>query len=65
MPPWERGHPARIRVPHERYATSQAFSLEVEEEMEVENYVTQENIEDVEIAIEEMLFLLDGLEQRH
>ena len=46
-------------------STSQAFSLEVEEEMEVENYVTQENIEDVEIAIEEMLFLLDGLEQRH
>ena len=36
-------------------SASQAFSLEVEEEREVEEDVTPEEIEDVEIAIEEML----------
>ena len=39
-------------------STSQAFSLEVEEEREAEEDVTPEEIEDVEIAIEEMLLLM-------
>ncbi|MCY4386968.1 MAG: hypothetical protein OXC18_07655 [Desulfurellaceae bacterium] len=37
-------------------STSQAFSLEVEEEMEED--VTQEDIEDIKDAIEELLFLV-------
>ena len=39
-------------------STSQAFSLEVEEEREAEEDVTQEDIEDVEMAIKH---LLDGI----
>ena len=39
-------------------SASQAFSLEVEEAMEAEEDVTQEDIGNVEIAIEEMLFLI-------
>ena len=39
-------------------SASQAFSLEVEEERETEEDVTPEEIEDVEIAIEEMLLLM-------
>ena len=45
-------------------SASQAFSLEVKEEIEGEDNVNQEDTEDVEIAIDEMLFLLDGIEQR-